>query len=76
MGRRGIVFAAVAVMFAAVMLPEVAAVRYIVGGNMGWTSNVNYTIWAQTKHFYNGDWLCMLSLILLSDLLFSAFFFI
>ncbi|PIN00551.1 hypothetical protein CDL12_26947 [Handroanthus impetiginosus] len=55
--RRGIVFAAVALMFAAVMLPEVAAVRYLVGGNMGWSSNVNYTTWAQGKHFYNGDWL-------------------
>lgn len=42
------------------MMPsEVSAVRYIVGGNMGWTSNVNYTVWAQGKHFYLGDWLCM-----------------
>ncbi|KAK6129285.1 hypothetical protein DH2020_036994 [Rehmannia glutinosa] len=55
--KRGIVLTAATLMFAAVMLPEVAAVRYIVGANMGWTSNVNYTIWAQGKHFYNGDWL-------------------
>ncbi|KAL8044128.1 hypothetical protein ABFX02_08G026600 [Erythranthe guttata] len=55
--RRSILLATAALMFAAVMLPEVAAVRYIVGANMGWTSNVNYTIWAQNKHFYNGDWL-------------------
>ncbi|KAL7141027.1 hypothetical protein ABFS83_08G026600 [Erythranthe nasuta] len=55
--RRSILLVAAALMFAAVMLPEVAAVRYIVGANMGWTSNVNYTIWAQNKHFYNGDWL-------------------
>ncbi|CAA3011043.1 lamin-like protein isoform X1 [Olea europaea var. sylvestris] len=41
-----------------VMMPaEVSAVRYIVGANMGWNSNVNYTIWAQGKHFYLGDWL-------------------
>lgn len=45
-----------------VMLPEASATRYIVGGNMGWTSNVNYTNWAKGKHFYNGDWLCKLSL--------------
>ncbi|XVE68208.1 hypothetical protein DITRI_Ditri09bG0050000 [Diplodiscus trichospermus] len=40
-----------------VMVPEADATRYIVGGNMGWTNNVNYTVWAQSKHFYNGDWL-------------------
>ncbi|CAL5367733.1 lamin-like protein [Camellia sinensis] len=41
-----------------VMIPAVSSVRYIVGSNMGWTNNnVNYTIWAQGKHFYNGDWL-------------------
>ncbi|CAN6702467.1 hypothetical protein ACFX13_045960 [Malus domestica] len=38
-------------------LPEASATRYMVGGKMGWTSNVNYTIWAQDQHFYNGDWL-------------------
>lgn len=47
--------------FVLVMVPEVSATRFIVGGgNKGWTSNVNYTIWAQDKHFYNGDWLCKL----------------
>ncbi|KMT17311.1 hypothetical protein BVRB_2g040050 [Beta vulgaris subsp. vulgaris] len=40
-----------------VMVPQVYAKRYIVGGKMGWTSNVNYTIWAQDKHFYLDDWL-------------------
>ncbi|XP_022751937.1 lamin-like protein [Durio zibethinus] len=40
-----------------VMVPQADATRFIVGANMGWTSNVNYTIWAQGKHFYNGDWL-------------------
>ncbi|KAL3844635.1 hypothetical protein ACJIZ3_002038 [Penstemon smallii] len=47
----------VVLMIASMMLPEVAAIRYIVGANMGWTTNVNYTTWAQDKHFYNGDWL-------------------
>ena len=56
-------------------LPEASATRYMVGGNVGWTSNVNYTIWAQDKHFYNGDWLCKLTFLsLLSDPL-SIFFF-
>ncbi|KAI3520869.1 hypothetical protein L1887_10321 [Cichorium endivia] len=40
-----------------VMLPDVSAKRYIVGGNMGWTSNVNYTLWAGNQTFYLGDWL-------------------
>lgn len=51
-----------------VMVPQVYAKRYIVGGKMGWTSNVNYTIWAQDKHFYLDDWLCKsLSLSLSSE---------
>ena len=41
-----------------VMVPQADATRYIVGAKMGWTTNVNYTIWAQNMHFYNGDWLC------------------
>ena len=41
-----------------VMLPEASATRFIVGGNMGWSPNVNYTNWVKGKHFYNGDWLC------------------
>ncbi|KAJ7971025.1 lamin-like protein [Quillaja saponaria] len=40
-----------------VRLPEASATRWTVGANMGWTTNVNYTIWAKDKHFYNGDWL-------------------
>ncbi|KAG8366932.1 hypothetical protein BUALT_Bualt16G0019400 [Buddleja alternifolia] len=62
--RRNIGFPVVAVvllMFTAVMLPEVAATRYIVGGNKGWTTNVNYSIWARSKHFYKGDWLFFVS---------------
>ncbi|XP_051118709.1 lamin-like protein [Andrographis paniculata] len=53
-----IVLAAVLLMFAAVMLPEVAAVRVIVGSGLGgWAPNVNYTDWVKDKHFYKGDWL-------------------
>ncbi|MED6221246.1 hypothetical protein PIB30_052587 [Stylosanthes scabra] len=40
-----------------VMLPEASAKRWLVGDNMGWTSNVNYSSWTKGKHFYNGDWL-------------------
>lgn len=50
-----LVAAALVVLLAAV--PEVSATRWTVGGNMGWTTNVNYTIWAQGKHFYYDDWL-------------------
>ncbi|KAI3417203.1 Phytocyanin domain-containing protein [Psidium guajava] len=60
MGRAAtLVGLAVALSLAALMLPEVAAVRYMVGAGMGngWATNVNYTVWAQGKHFYNGDWL-------------------
>ncbi|KAL1536429.1 lamin-like protein [Salvia divinorum] len=54
----GVLVAAVALLFAAAMLPEAAAaVRYTVGGNKGWTQGVNYTIWAQDKKFYHDDWL-------------------
>ena len=48
-----------------VIVPQVFAKRYIVGGNKGWSPNVNYTVWASDKHFYFGDWLCNLSLSLL-----------
>ncbi|KAL1291555.1 lamin-like protein [Arachis ipaensis] len=40
-----------------VMLPEASAKRWLVGDNMGWNSNVNYSTWVKGKHFYNGDWL-------------------
>ncbi|KAK6928145.1 LOW QUALITY PROTEIN: Phytocyanin domain [Dillenia turbinata] len=36
---------------------EVESVRIMVGGAQGWGTSVNYTTWAQDKHFYNGDWL-------------------
>ncbi|KAL6520417.1 hypothetical protein OROMI_032597 [Orobanche minor] len=57
--KRGIGFAAVALMFAAVFLPEVAAVLYKVGDNNmgGWAPNANLTDWVRGKHFYKEDWL-------------------
>lgn len=47
--------------FVLLMVPEASATRWTVGGNKGWTTNVNYTIWAKDVNFYNGDWLCKLS---------------
>ncbi|XP_022880445.1 lamin-like protein [Olea europaea var. sylvestris] len=52
--------AAVLVLTCAVLVlvpTEVSATRFIVGANNGWSSNVNYVIWAKRKHFYLGDWL-------------------
>lgn len=43
---------------------EVAAKKWTVGDNKFWNPNINYTIWAQDKHFYLDDWLCTLSLSL------------
>nr|XP_043615605.1 lamin-like protein [Erigeron canadensis] len=40
-----------------VMLPQVSAKRFIVGGSMGWAPNFNYTLWAGNQTFYFGDWL-------------------
>lgn len=57
-----------------VMVPQVSSIRYIVGGNMGWSQSVNYTIWAQGKHFYNGDWLCKYISVPILDLLIFAEF--
>lgn len=61
MERSQVMMAMAAMAFALlVMVPQQAnATRYIVGAKMGWTTNVNYTIWGQDIHFYNGDWLCM-----------------
>ncbi|XP_073157270.1 early nodulin-like protein 17 [Henckelia pumila] len=56
-GLRRSIALAVVLALGMVALPEVTAVRYIVGGNVGWSPNVNYTVWAQGKQFYNGDWL-------------------
>lgn len=44
-----------------VVVPEVYANRWTVGGNMGRGPNVNYTTWAKDMHFYNGDWPCNFS---------------
>lgn len=41
----------------AVMVPQVSGRRLIVGGNMGWSAGVNYTVWASKQPFYFGDWL-------------------
>lgn len=72
--RRGIGSPAAALAVACAvlaMIPEVSSVRYTVGGSSGWSSKANLTVWAQSIHFYNGDWLCKptLSLSLVSDLL-------
>ncbi|KAL9253394.1 Early nodulin-like protein [Drosera capensis] len=40
-----------------VLVPQVKGTRFIVGGNMGWSSGVNYTNWTSGKQFYLGDWL-------------------
>ncbi|KAL3525896.1 hypothetical protein ACH5RR_014268 [Cinchona calisaya] len=54
---RGIGWPMAAAALLLVMVPQVSSIRYMVGSNMGWSPGVNYTIWAQGKHFYNGDWL-------------------
>ncbi|WCJ25652.1 chorismate mutase 1 [Euphorbia peplus] len=53
----GRVAAVVTVVLMVVMVPEVCATKWTVGGNKFWNPNINYTIWAEGKHFYNGDWL-------------------
>ena len=63
MARFTVLIAAVILAFV-VAVPEVTAKKYTVGENKFWNPNINYTIWAQGKHFYLGDWLCMLSLSL------------
>ncbi|CAA7393521.1 unnamed protein product [Spirodela intermedia] len=40
--------------------PVVSANRFTVGNSKGWNPGVNYTIWAQNKSFYVGDWLVFL----------------
>lgn len=70
--------AKIALMAAAVVLAfqaaEVAAKRWTVGDNKFWNPNVNYTVWAQDKHFYFDDWLCNYSLSLsLSTLILITF---
>ncbi|OIV90230.1 hypothetical protein TanjilG_01426 [Lupinus angustifolius] len=32
-------------------------IRHKVGGNKGWSPNVNYTEWSSHEHFLVGDWL-------------------
>ncbi|KAI3862723.1 hypothetical protein MKX03_002015 [Papaver bracteatum] len=58
MPRLSLVLACSVLMVVMMMMPtEVSAKRWTVGGNKGWTSNVNYTIWAQNITFYKDDWL-------------------
>ncbi|XP_076934384.1 early nodulin-like protein 17 [Bidens hawaiensis] len=58
MGRTSVALAFCATTLILVMLPgHASAKRFIVGGNMGWTTNVNYTLWAANQTFYLGDWL-------------------
>ncbi|KAI3858477.1 hypothetical protein MKW92_015571 [Papaver armeniacum] len=57
MSRFGLVLACSVLMVVMMMPTEVSAKRWTVGGNKGWTSNVNYTIWAQNITFYKDDWL-------------------
>ncbi|XP_042498457.1 lamin-like protein [Macadamia integrifolia] len=61
LGKQGIASPRVVVMVTMVlllvMISGVSSVRYIVGKDFGWAVNVNYTTWAQDKHFYLGDWL-------------------
>lgn len=56
-GSGGGLLAAVVLLLLAAAVSEVSAKRWTVGDNMGWTSNVNYTVWAEGKHFYYDDWL-------------------
>ncbi|XP_057979146.1 early nodulin-like protein 17 [Malania oleifera] len=51
------VVVAVLAFAALVMIPEVFSDKITVGGKKGWTTNFNYTIWAEGRHFYLGDWL-------------------
>lgn len=72
LNKRILLAAAAALLFAAVMLPEAAAVRYTVGGKVGWSqSGVNYTIWAQDIKFNTDDWLCTLSFLYIQICSFS-----
>ncbi|XP_019157152.1 PREDICTED: lamin-like protein [Ipomoea nil] len=43
--------------FGSLLLTSALGDRIKVGGNVGWTPNVNYTEWAAKQHFYVGDWL-------------------
>ncbi|KAJ4866653.1 early nodulin-like protein 16 [Raphanus sativus] len=54
MARTAVMAALGVVAFLAV---EVAAKKWTVGDNKFWNPNVNYTVWAQDKHFYLDDWL-------------------
>ena len=62
-----LISAVVLAFLVAAPIPEVTAKKYLVGDKKFWNPNINYTLWAQGKHFYVGDWLCTFSLSLLSQ---------
>ncbi|MCL7050612.1 hypothetical protein MKW94_021394 [Papaver nudicaule] len=39
------------------MIPEVSATIWTVGGDQGWTAGVNYTHWSEETKIYTDDWL-------------------
>ncbi|XP_010550025.1 PREDICTED: lamin-like protein [Tarenaya hassleriana] len=57
MARFAAVAAAVVLILTVTAAPEVEAKKWTVGEGKFWNPNVNYTIWAQDKHFYLDDWL-------------------
>ncbi|CAH2055332.1 unnamed protein product [Thlaspi arvense] len=58
MARFALMAAAVVLTFlAAAPMIEVEAKKWTVGDTKFWNPNINYTIWAQDKHFYLDDWL-------------------
>ena len=63
-----LIAAAVLAFLVAAPVPEVTAKKYLVGDKKFWNPDINYDTWVQGKHFYLGDWLCMLSLTLSSSL--------
>ncbi|KAG2301903.1 hypothetical protein Bca4012_060244 [Brassica carinata] len=52
-----LIVAAVLAFLVAAPVPEVTAKKFLVGDKNFWNPNINYTAWAQGKHFYVGDWL-------------------
>uniref|UniRef100_A0A7N0SYV9 Phytocyanin domain-containing protein n=1 Tax=Kalanchoe fedtschenkoi TaxID=63787 RepID=A0A7N0SYV9_KALFE len=55
--KRGSLLLAVVVLALMTLMMVASATKITVGGNQGWSPNVNYTLWAQDKHFYYDDWL-------------------
>jgi len=51
----------VLVMLMAACLPLNGAVNHLVGGERGWSMDVDYKAWAESQQFYVGDKLGMFS---------------